>query len=281
VAVSEGLIARPHSVRVAGRAAAYTTIGAGPPLLFLHGWGLGARSYRHGLRRLAALGVQVYAPALPGFGGTADLPRSERTIEGYARWVHQFLDELGLGSTVTLVGHSFGGGVAIRAAYDDTERCSRLIVINSIGGSAWSEHGGALRSMSERPLWDWGLHLQTDLLPWRQVTRVLPVIAADAVPNLVRNPRAIWQVARIASRTNLTAELQALRDRRLPVVVLWGEQDTVITRSSFDSMRQALGDAQWQTVPGSHAWLIADPEAFGEVMTNVIGLDPGTRSEAP
>ena len=35
------------------------------------------------------------------------------------------------------------------------------------------------------------------------------------------------------------------------------------------------GDPAAVTVAGTHAWLIVDPDAFGEVMTNVIGLGAG------
>jgi len=83
---------------------------------FLHGWGLGHRAYQGALRELVARGCRVYAPSLPGFGGTANLPRVERTMEGYADWVLDFLDAVGLDEPALVVGHSFGGGVAIRLA---------------------------------------------------------------------------------------------------------------------------------------------------------------------
>ena len=57
---------------VQGRPAVYRSVGDGPPLVFLHGWSLGSHSYRRCLAALAAHGRQVLAPALPGFGGTAD-----------------------------------------------------------------------------------------------------------------------------------------------------------------------------------------------------------------
>ena len=259
---------------VDGRPARYGVGGSGPPVVFLHGWGLGHRSYEGALRRLVRLGMQVHAPALPGFGGTADLPAEDFSLEGYARWVASFMDALEITTPAVVIGHSFGGGVAIRTAADVPERIATLVVVNSIGGSAWSRSGGVVRSMAERPIWDWGLHLQADLLPLRQATRVLPVILEDALGNVLRNPRALWRVGRLAATADLTGELELLKARRVPVVMLWGASDRVIPYASFESLRTALGDPQVHTVPGSHSWLLADPAGFGEVMTNVVGLTP-------
>lgn len=41
---------------VDGRPAVYGVAGSGPPLLFLHGWGLGQHAYKRGLSRLVARG---------------------------------------------------------------------------------------------------------------------------------------------------------------------------------------------------------------------------------
>ena len=260
-----------HTV-VDGRAAVYGTAGDGPPVVFLHGWGLSHRTYRKALTALAAQGFQVWAPALPGFGGTAELPHEEFSLAGYARWVVAFLDEVGIDEPVTVVGHSFGGGVAIRTAHDAPDRVCRLVCVNSIGGSAWTEDRGVIRSMAQRPLWDWGLHLHADLWPWRQATRVLPVVLADAIPNLLHNPGALWKVGHLARTADLTAELEVLKQRRLPVVVLWGKEDHVLPAACLASLRKALGDPEVITVKGNHSWLLSDPRAFSEVMTNIVGL---------
>ena len=262
---------------VDGRQALYAVAGEGPPVVLLHGWGLTHRTYRRVLTSLAHNGMQVWAPALPGFGGTPDLPAPEFSLAGYATWVERFLDAVGLDEPVTLAGHSFGGGVAIRTAHDAHDRVSRLVCVNSIGGSAWTEERGAVRSLAQRPLWDWGLHLQADLLPWRQATRVLPVILGDAVPNLVRNPGALWRVGHLARTAVLTPELEELKRRGLPVVVLWGKDDQVLPPASLASLTRALGDPEVVTVNGKHSWLLSDPRAFGELMTNVAGLVPRQR----
>ena len=259
---------------VEGRTYHYAEAGTGPSLLFLHGWGLGYRAYRQALRSLAAHGARVIAPGLPGFGGNAGLPAGDVSFAGYADWVGTFLDALGVEEPVAVVGHSFGGGVGIRFAHDHPDRVRSLVLVNSVGGSAWSHHGSALRSLTERPLWDWGIHLPLDLLPVRQLTRVMPVILEDAVPNLLRDPRSLWRVAGLARQADLTAELEAIRARGLPIVVLWGRADRVLPQASMESLCAAAGIDldQVVTVPGKHSWLLADPRSFGEVMTNVAGL---------
>jgi pimeloyl-ACP methyl ester carboxylesterase len=257
---------------VQGRGASYAHGGSGAPIVFLHGWGLGHRAYRGALHRLARKGAEVWAPALPGFGGTAELPGPAFSVAGYAAWVWDFLDEVGVTGPVTLVGHSFGGGVAIAAAHRRSEQTARLVCVNSIGGSSWTDDKGIARALVERPLWDWGLHLQADLLPWRQLSRVLPVVLEDAVPNLLRNPHTVWRVGQLARRCDLTAELAELRRRRVPVVVVWGKDDEVLPRGCMTSLCMALGDPEVITVDGSHSWLISDPRVFTEVLTNVVGL---------
>ncbi|HYA67798.1 MAG TPA: alpha/beta fold hydrolase [Acidimicrobiales bacterium] len=263
------------TIEVDGMPAAYGEAGDGLPVVFLHGWGLDHKAYKRALARLVAAGARVLAPAMPGFGGSAPLPDDRCTIEGFADWVARFLDAVGAVEPVVAMGHSFGGGVAIRFAHDHQDRVRALVLINSIGASAWTTRGLALRSMAQRPLWDWGFHFPADLWPLRQARRVLPVIVAEALPNLARDPRSFVRVAALARRADLTGELDELKRRRLPVVVLWGSRDRLITRESFDEMCRVLGRPRAHTVSGTHAWLISDPDAFGEVMTNVVGLGMG------
>jgi pimeloyl-ACP methyl ester carboxylesterase len=132
--------------------------------------------------------------------------------------------------------------------------------------------------MAERPLWDWGIHFPRDVLPLPHLTRVLPVIFEDAVSNLIRNPRAVWRVAQLARSADLTEELEELKRRKLPVVVLWGDQDRIIPRESFDALCTAIG-ASGEVVEGNHSWLLADPDSFGEVLTNVVEVARIARDE--
>jgi len=141
---------------VEGRSALYGVAGEGPPVVFVHGWALGSHSYKRALKRLVGLGCQVFAPALPGFGGTADLPEARFSFAGYGDWLDSFLTAVDIKEPVVLVGHSFGGGVSIQFAHDHPARVRSLVLLNSVGGSAWLARGGKLRTLADRSLWDWG-----------------------------------------------------------------------------------------------------------------------------
>ncbi|HVA04414.1 MAG TPA: alpha/beta fold hydrolase [Acidimicrobiales bacterium] len=260
------------TIVVSGRSVAYGEAGDGVPVLFLHGWGLDHRAYKRSLARLVARGVRVVAPALPGFGGSEPLPPQDSTLAGFAKWSADLLDALKITEPALIMGHSFGGGVAIVLAHDFPERVRGLVLINSIGASAWAQRGVTARTITQRPLWDWGLHFPGDLWPLRQARRVLPVILSEALPNLLREPQAFWRVAALARGADLIGELQELKRRRLPVVVLWGSRDRIITRDAFEEMCEVLGTPHSLTIEGSHAWLIADPDTFGEVITNVVDI---------
>ena len=254
---------------VAGRAALYGVAGEGLPVLFLHGWALGQHAYKRALKRLVLLGCRVYAPALPGFGGTADLPGSEPDFEGYAAWVSEFCDVMEIDEPVFLVGHSFGGGCAIQFAHDHPERVRYLVLINSVGGATWRGDGDKPRTLAQRPLWDWGLRFRAELFPLFEVSRILPSVLEDLIPNALRNPMALWRVGQLARKADLRAQLEELKRRETPVVLLWSVQDQVLPKHSFDALCAAIGQSG-EVVDGSHSWLLADPDAFGEVMTNVL-----------
>ncbi len=260
-----------HAALVDGRAASYAVGGHGLPVLFLHGWGLGPRSYRSALLALMSRGCRVHAPALPGFAGTPDLKRGRRTMEGYAAWVSAFLDAVDLDQPVLVAGHSFGGGVAIRLADDDPDRVRQLVLINSVG-SPPGAGGPILATPSHHPPpWRQRLAFGRDPLWCREGGRLIQAIGDDLVHNMVANPRALVEIGWLARRADLTAELGRLRRRQLPMLVLWSDRDEVLPLGSFDALCTAVG-AEGTVLRGGHSWLLADPKALSKVVDNVVQI---------
>jgi pimeloyl-ACP methyl ester carboxylesterase/predicted amino acid-binding ACT domain protein len=258
-----------HTLEVDERRVSYAVGGQGLPVVFLHGWGLGHRAYQSALRELVARGCRVYAPALPGFGGTADLPVEQRTIDGYAAWVDAFLEVVGVHEPALVIGHSFGGGVAICLAHDAPSRVRHLVLINSVGSPTGSSGPALAARPSDRALLAYGLYFAKELFWSRDGYRLIQAISEDLIRNVVANPLALVEVGALARGANLTAELAELRRREVPILVLWSDGDGVLPLASFDALCAAIG-TDGRVVPGGHSWLLANPRALSAVLDNVV-----------
>jgi pimeloyl-ACP methyl ester carboxylesterase len=117
-------------VEIDGLRIRYETAGQGPPVLILHGWGGSLESVRPVLAAVAPV-ASGWAVDLPGFG-QSDVPPGAWGTHEYAEFVRALMDVLGLQAAAVL-GHSFGGRVAIRLAVNHPERVAKLILVNSAG----------------------------------------------------------------------------------------------------------------------------------------------------
>ena len=174
-----------------------------------------------------------------------------------------------LDEPVFLIGHSFGGGVAIRFAHDYPERVRSLVLVNSIGGSAWKSR---LEAEVARRASLVGLG---PALPERHL--------ADPAGHEGHPDHARGRAAQPAAQPSSDAQGRLPRPARRPHLRARGAEasescpsscsgatrDGVIPRESFDALCAAVG-AEGQVVDGSHSWMLADPDGFGEVITNAV-----------
>ena len=270
-----------RTMQVDGRPASYGVAGDGPPVVFLHGWGLSHRTYRHGLERLVGHGVRVLAPALPGFAGTAPLPDGSFTLQGVRR---------------------VGGGLPRRVRRGRAGHPGRPLL-------RW--RGGAARRPPPprpgRPAGAGQLHRRGGVVQPRRAARADGRPADVGLGPAHRRPRPVGAVLHpgdagdraptrcptssctpprcgrsggLARDADLAAELEELKERGLPVVIVWGRDDTVIPWACAESLAVALGKTEVVTVPGNHSWLLADPGRFAEIITNVIGIETDEETQA-
>src|ERR1700709_1584371 len=109
-----------------GHQRAFIKQGSGPAVLLLHGLGCDHTTWMPVIADLARH-YTVIAPDLLGHGASAK-PRADYSVGGYANGMRDLLTVLGI-DKVTVVGHSFGGGVAMQFAYQFPERTARLILV--------------------------------------------------------------------------------------------------------------------------------------------------------
>lgn len=132
-------------VKVGDLSISYFKGGRGQPLLYLHGlsgWGRW-ESYH------MALGItnMVYAPQLPGWSD-GQIAASLTSVRDYTQVLIHFLDAIGL-NTVDLVGHSFGGWIALQMAVAYPERIAKLVLADPMGVSSVEAPAANLAAMDE------------------------------------------------------------------------------------------------------------------------------------
>ena len=105
---------KQKSVELAGTTLFYKIAGEGKPLLVIHGWGATSSSWMGVVEEMTGEGFQIIIPDLPGFGKSPE-PKKVWGTADYASIILKLIKELGL-NELYLLGHSFGGGIALRIA---------------------------------------------------------------------------------------------------------------------------------------------------------------------
>lgn len=97
----------------------------------MHGWGGSSDSWCAVQKILANNGYKVIVLDLPGFGKSVT-PKIPWGITEYSNFVLDFIREIKL-ENFCLLGHSFGGRVAIRFSKDHPELVNKLVLCDAAG----------------------------------------------------------------------------------------------------------------------------------------------------
>ncbi|HSE08292.1 MAG TPA: alpha/beta fold hydrolase [Nocardioidaceae bacterium] len=225
---------------VHGHKRAFVKAGSGPALLLLHGLGCDHTTWLPVIATLSRR-YTVIAPDLLGHG-LSDKPRADYSVGGYANGMRDLLTVLGI-DKVTVVGHSFGGGVAMQFAYQFPERTERMILVAP--GGIGREVTAAIRAitlpgfqaamgvatmpgllqamkLALRGLSASGLSHARDLDEVADIVQHLSDRKARAAITHVVRAVVDWrgQVVTMADRAYLT--------HAMPMCVIWGTDDMVI-----------------------------------------------------
>ena len=216
--------------------------GDGPDLVLLHGASGNLRDFTFGLIEPLSRDFRVIAFDRPGLGWTERLQTRDESPRAQANLLQRAADQLGVRAPVVL-GHSYGGAVALAWALERPDETSALVLLGAVS-NPWP---GSL---------DWLYHVNSS---WLGSTLVVPLITAFAPPARVENAlKAIFtpQVApprygrdigagltlrreslRANARQIITLRPQVVEMSKaypslaMPVEILHGEEDTIVPLS--------------------------------------------------
>lgn len=251
-------------------------------ILLIHGLAGSSKTWDAVIDDLA-VAYDVIAPDLLGHGESAK-PRGDYSLGAFASGLRDMLAMLDLAS-VTVVGHSFGGGVAMQLAYQYPHLIDRLVLVGS---------GGLGREVS--PL------LRMLALPGAEYLMPLgiPKVVIDRANDLgrflgrrnIRSERLgeMWRAyASLAGTENRQAFVKTMRsviepggqtvnatDRlylaaRVPMMIVWGERDGVIPVDHGIRAHEAIGNSRLEILEDvGHFPHVEAPEQFTESLLDFM-----------
>ena len=104
----------------------YTQYGKGKDVVLLHGWGQNIQMMDPIGKNLCD-NFRITILDFPGFG-SSDIPEFAYTISDYTNILHEFLESLMIDNPI-LIGHSFGGRIAI--SYASIYQVEKLVLFGS------------------------------------------------------------------------------------------------------------------------------------------------------
>jgi len=222
------------------RAVRYRVVGAGEPLVLVHGLGGSWRWWSRVVPTLARR-RSVYL---------VDLPRLGRAVrpEELSSWLERWIDSVAI-SRADLAGHSLGGLVAAEVAAKRAEWIRRLVLVAPAGIPCG-------RSVRARVV-----PLATELL---EVRRDLPMVVADAVRT---RPLPLARGIAYSSRWDVRP---ALPDVRVPTLLVWGRRDRLVPVAIADEWLRRLPHARLVQLQCSHVPLLEAPEELADRMLTFL-----------
>jgi pimeloyl-ACP methyl ester carboxylesterase len=232
--------------------------GKGAPVLLIHGFGASTYTWRHVAPELAKT-HRVIAVDLKGFG-QSDKPFDSRySVFDQAELLAQLIEDKDLRS-LTLVGHSFGGGIALLLALEANERLegriTKLVLLDSI---AYPQNIPVFFRLLDVPLVS---HLGVRMVPPSVQTRVALKIAyfddskidedevdAYAAPlKTAAGTHAIIYSARQIVPDGLAEISERYKTIELPTLILWCDHDRIVPLEVGLKLRRTLPNSTLRLV---------------------------------
>ncbi len=260
-----------------------------PPLLLLHGMLVTSHVFTRLVPELSA-DHRVLAPDLPGCGDS-DRPPPVLCADYSPRWqaaaIQELLDHIGV-AQVDVVGHSWGGAIAVCLADSVPERVRRLVLVdptlftmpvpvegrlaqvprlgpyvfkNLYGRSELRRYLG--RAFSSEKLVD-----ESDVdIYWDRLARNGGREAAHAMLMQLMNP------------DTMAAMLPRLRALTAPTLVVWGDRDAIVPRAHAELCVTAIRGATLQWIEGcGHSPPEEQPEALASLIREHLASDDASHS---
>jgi pimeloyl-ACP methyl ester carboxylesterase len=252
-------------------------------LVLLHGITSTSECWRRVMPRLAER-YTVIAPDMIGHGRSAK-PRGDYSLGAYAAGVRDLLALLGF-ERGTVVGHSFGGGIAMQFSYLFPEYVERMGLIAS-GGLGRAVH--PLLRAATLPGSEWVLPLIAREWPVRAggaVAAAAGRLGIEAGPDLAEFARGYASLSEEGASDAFIHTMRSVIDHegqrvsaldrlyladQMPTLIVWGSDDPVIPVAHGRRAHQIVEHSRYVEIQGAGHWpMLDDPDRIVAEITDFM-----------
>jgi len=281
-------------IEIHGRRVAYRSSGSGPVILLVHGMARSSATWRFVMPALAER-FTVIAPDLVGHGDS-EKPRADYSLGAFASGLRDLLLASGH-ERATVVGHSFGGGVAMQFAYQFPDHCERLALVSSGG---LGDDVNLLLRLLTLPGAEFVLPLACN--KWfhdagNNVSRWLDHVGLRPSPHVTEIFDSYGSLADGQTRTAFVHTLRSVIDvagqrvsasdrlylaAAMPTLIVWGARDRIIPVDQGRATHEAIAGSRLHVFErAGHFPHCEHPAEFAEILCEFMdSTEPSTMSAA-
>lgn len=233
---------------------------SGEPLVLLHGWKNDLEIWRSVIPFLS--NYRLVRLDLPGFGKSDFMPKAWN-VSDYAKFLNDFLEKLGISMPV-LIGHSFGGRIAVKFSVLYPNKISKLILIGSGGVrlKSFRRFAALLLAKLGKIIW-----LFPPIRLKKNELRRKFYKAIKANDYLEPNP--------ILKKTLLKIIEEDLRNDakkiNSPTLIVWGEKDLITSRKEGLLLADSVKNSRLIFIKNAGHWpFIEKTPDFIKILTDFI-----------
>lgn len=231
-------------------------------LLILHGWGSNSERWQKVKELLEKEGIEVLIFDLPGFGKIFS-PPNPWTRDDYIGWVFQKIKEKNW-EKFNLLGHSFGGGLAVKIVANFSEKIEKLILLSP---------AIIQRKSIKTHLFYWIAFLGKKIFSLPRLKIFFPLAQkliyklADARDYYLADS-TMKETMKIIAKENLEIFLEKIKT---PTLIIWGEKDDVLPLEDAYKLKERIKGAKLKIVPkAKHSPYLEAPEKLAEIISQFI-----------
>ena len=250
----------------------YHDVGNGEPILLIHGSGPGVSAWANWRLVLPELEgkARAIAPDMVGFGYSEMEGELNFDIQMWLDQLTGLLDGLNL-DRVSIVGNSFGGGIALHFAARYPERVKKIVLMGSVGAAfpitygldrVWGYDASPLAMRDLIGIFAYDKTIVTDDLIDLRYQASIRGDVQERFSALFPAPRQRWIDA-------LALDETSLKELPHPVLLIHGKDDEVIPLEASQTLESLLPNARLVTIDQCGHWVqIEHTDAFvGELFS--------------